>query len=253
MICIARWETSEMFAFLSPRWSQVHQQSSPFSWWGIPSCTPPHKANKTLIFQPRRTLSSKQLIWASESKYIYIFIQEVISLLQALSWVFPIGMEGLPCDYSFTVANPSLWAFVHEGRDGSGNQGLARTFRADQDDWPQTLQALNQVKLQTCFSSSRCWPCSWPAPLGEAWRRGSFDCVFDPSYSSHVFPTATVSGLFYPLSTRGPVTRVWEVFKGLQYLRLGKKKIGSNIGKVNYKIKFKVFTYVLPQSRGGSR
>ena len=44
------------------------------------------------------------------------------------------------------------------------------------------------------------------------------------------------------------MTRVWEVFKGLQYLRLGKKKkIGSNIGKVNYKIKFKIFTYVLPQ------
>lgn len=40
---------------------------------GIPSFMPPHRANKTLIFEPSRTLSSRQLTWAPGNKYICIY------------------------------------------------------------------------------------------------------------------------------------------------------------------------------------
>lgn len=65
---------------------------------------------------------------------------------------------------------------------------------------------------------------------------------------SKVFPVVTVSGLFYPLSTKSPGPRVWGGFKEPTIFETRKKiYCGSNVGKVNYKIKFKIFTYLLPQ------
>lgn len=87
-----------------------------------------HKANKTLILEPRRTFSSKQLTWAPGSKYMYVFIQEVIPLLQALSRASPIGMEELLSDYSLTVADPSFWLWSERVRTAAGVKGWQKHF-----------------------------------------------------------------------------------------------------------------------------
>lgn len=90
-------------------WGLGHPPGSPFPQRGSLHALLPTKL-ATLIFEARRTLSSKQLTGAPESKYIYLFIQEVISLLQALSRASPKGLGGSPRDYSLTVADPGLWA-----------------------------------------------------------------------------------------------------------------------------------------------
>lgn len=53
-------ETPERCVSLPPRWISLH---APF-----------HKVNKTLILEPRRTLSSKQLTWVPGSKYTYVYL-----------------------------------------------------------------------------------------------------------------------------------------------------------------------------------
>lgn len=185
---------------------------------GLFSCTPPTKLIKHWFLNPgEHSPASSWLGPQGANICMYLSIQEVISLLQAF-W------DGRITKRLFiNSCRPKLPALEWEGGNGSRSQGLTETFHADRDDRPQTLQALNQIKLQTCFPSSRCWPCTWLAPLKEAWGRGSFDCVLDLGHTSQIFPTATVSRLCYLLSTRGPVPIVWEVFKGLRYLRLEKQ------------------------------
>lgn len=130
----------------------------------------PHKATKTLILEPRGIFCSKQLTWAPGSKlYIYISPGSNFSLagpqLSLSHW------DGRISKWLFiNSCRPKLLALEWEGEDGSRSQGLAETFHANQDDWPQTFQTLNLNKLQKRFPSSRCWPCIWPNPLKEAWE-----------------------------------------------------------------------------------
>lgn len=186
-VSIARGDSSEMLVPLHPRWSLCHSRAHTFH-SGDPFMHSSHKDNKTLILEPRRTFSSKQLIWAPGNKQT-----------NKQTDIFKSGKSFLSCRPTkwlfISSCRPKFLALKWEGGDGSRNQGLAETFHANQDDRPQTLQALNPIKLQKCFFSSRCWPCIWLAPLREAWGMGSFDYVFDPSHPSQVFPAAIVAGL----------------------------------------------------------
>ena len=106
---------------------------------GIPSCAPPTKLvvdtwTQDNIIQQAADLGPKGQIYLSRKSFLF-------SRPSA---------EPLPWDGRITK-----WLFINSGRAKLWNEGLGtaaqakdvRNIRAHQDDWPQTLQALNPSKL----------------------------------------------------------------------------------------------------------